>query len=183
MYSAYETLMSMGETGRAYYKKAIDALSELDFSNSSEYIITIAYGGNDSSSSVPLGEVDSMDKRTLYGSMNYVIKTLLQKYPDIDVRIVTPTYVSYSKEKDESGNYVSTEDSDSRLIGEYTRREYCKKIYEHALELKIPAYDMYNRGGRNKYNIYSFTVDGIHPTTELAIKDTANRYLCILSTF
>ncbi|MBR6517642.1 MAG: SGNH/GDSL hydrolase family protein [Bacilli bacterium] len=181
MYSAYDNLIASGDTSRSYYKKAIDELSSLDFGNPSKYIITIAYGGNDSSNNVPLGEIDSMDKQTLYGAMNYAISTLINKYPNIDVRIVTPTYVSYSYETVNDVK-ISTEDSDQRIIGQYTRKEYCEKIYEHAQILKIPAYDMYNRGGRNKYNIYQFTNDGIHPTEEIGVKHTADKYMSILTT-
>ena len=183
LYSAYELLISQGETGRAYYKRALDALSSIDFGNGENIIVTIAYGGNDHSASTPLGEIDSANKETLYGAMNYVIDSLVRTFPMIDIRVLCPTYVAYTYEKDENNRKIVTEDSDVRKIGEYTRQEYAELLLEHAKRKKVSTYDLYNRGGRNKDNIYILTTDGIHPNTELGVKHTANKYLRILDSF
>lgn len=182
LYEAVDRLVA-GGSNVSYYKRALDGLSSLEFGNGEDIIITIAYGGNDHSSSASLGAADSTDKETLYGAMNYVIDSLVKAYPMIDIRVLCPTYVAYTFEKDENNRKVVTEDSDVRKIGEYTRQEYAELLLDHAKRKKVPTYDMYNRGGRNKNNIYILTPDGIHPNTELGVKHTANRYLRILDSF
>lgn len=168
----------------SYFANAVAQMKTLELGDGSEYIATIAYGGNDYASGVSLGEVDSMDKTKLYGAINYAISTLLKAYPALTIHVVSPTYRVY--EKDSEGTILV--DSDEKTVtvdGEQLKRfEYGDKILNHARDYhRIPVYDMYRRGGRNRYNIYTVCPDGTHPTSALGRQLTAEKYEKILKSF
>lgn len=168
----------------SYFANAVAQMKLLELGDGSEYIATIAYGGNDYASGVGFGEVDSMDRTKLYGAINYVISTLLKAYPALTIHVVSPTYRVY--EKDSEGTILV--DSDEKIVnvdGESLKRfEYGDKILNHVRDYhRIPVYDMYRRGGRNRYNIYTVCPDGTHPTSALGRKLTAEKYEKILKSF
>lgn len=168
----------------SYFANAVAQMKTLELGDGSEYIATISYGGNDYASGVSLGEVNSMDKTKLYGAINYAISTLLEAYPALTIHVVSPTYRVY--EKDTDGSILV--DSDEKVITidgtQYKRYEYGDKILEHVRDYhRLPTYDMYRRGGRNRYNIYSICPDGTHPSSELGRKLTAEKYEKIIKSF
>lgn len=168
----------------SYFANAVAQMKTLELGDGSEYIATIAYGGNDYAGGTKLGEINSLDKTKLYGAINHVISTLLSAYPALTIHVVSPTYRVY--EKDTDGSILV--DSDEKVVTidgtQYKRYEYGDKILEHVRDYhRLPTYDMYRRGGRNRYNIYTICPDGTHPTSELGRKLTAEKYEKIIKSF
>lgn len=104
--------------------------------------IFIAYGTNDLSYGVPIGENNDMDTHTFKGAINYSIKRIEEKNPDIHIVLVTPML-------------------DSRL-----NVSYCDAVIEIAKENDIMAVDMRNIKieEQDLYDVYWDHATQMHPT-------------------
>lgn len=165
------------------YLPSIANLKTVSMGNGWNKILTIAYGGNDFAVSAAIGDVASENPRTYLGALAYAVDKLLTAFPRLTILVVGMPYRVYEYETVE-GRKVITEDSDQRqnALGKY-RYDYNDALVEGAGELKIPAFDMYRRSGRNKFNIFYLCPDGTHPTNWNGKESVANLYAKILQTF
>ena len=129
----------------------VNRLKGIDFANID--IITISYGVNDFLSNIPIGDnINSLDTTTFVGSINYVIKTILSKYPHIKIYFFTPIF------KMKYGDSDITPNKNNNYLYEFAQRELeaCNKNH-------IPCKDMYKNCNINKYNSTYYFTDELHP--------------------
>lgn len=104
--------------------------------------IFIAYGTNDLSYGVPIGENDEMDTHTFKGAINYSLREIQKKNSDIQIVLVTPML-------------------DSRL-----NLSYCDAIVEMAEVNGVMSIDMrkLNIEEDDLYDVYWDHATKMHPT-------------------
>jgi len=148
-------------------RDVISLLKTIDFNTVD--IVTIAYGTNELGNKVVLGEKDSIDKTTFNGAINYVIKTLLTKYPKLKIYLFTPIYRT---KLGTSGFEDGLTYKASNALG---LLDYVNVVIERGQERGCPVYDAFRNMGINYYNSTYYLADGLHPND---IGDTrlANEY-------
>lgn len=142
-----------------YFEETLALLKSIDFSKVD--IITIAYGTNDFTGNMPIGnEANSYDTETYAGALRYSIETLLTAFPNINIFICSQTYRFWM---DESGEFIEDSDTKTNYHG-YKLPDYVAKTQEIANEYKLPYIDVYYSLGINKFNrdIYFPNNDGTH---------------------
>lgn len=80
-------------------------------------IIIIEGGRNDNSNHLPLGENDSMDKTTVKGAINTMIKTYHETYPDALIVLIPPWY--YTKKTSLGYNNITCGETMQQLVDYY----------------------------------------------------------------
>ncbi|MDF2510475.1 MAG: hypothetical protein K0S04_341 [Herbinix sp.] len=141
------------------FKNTLELIKSIDF-NDVDYI-TIGYGTNDYTAGKALeNSSDYEDVNTYAGALRHSLKTIMGAYPHLKILILTPTYRFW----DVDGKY--DKDSDSLYFNE--QKDTLDKFVDEAKiiskEFKIPALDLYNELGINRYNrlYYIDTADGTH---------------------
>lgn len=204
-------------TNDAYFWDTLAAMKTLynsgDIKDGADYIITIAYGGNDYSAGCSFGSEDSNSNQEIFGAMNQVFNMLLTKYPALTIYVINPTFVLFDTNifvgatintvdmtmtyesrtytiyehtrNEQTKYYVSSDDFVRTINGvDYTRRTYGEKILKFAEDkYKIQTFNMYTRGARNIINIWDICPDGVHPYSDLGKYLTADKYMKILKSF
>ena len=104
--------------------------------------------------------IDSFDKQTVLGAMNYGVSKLLMNLPEIKFGMVNGIY-NIANNKIESLN-----DFKKEIDGNKTLLDYQEAIFTNATKIGIPYVDMNNMAtGRNFFNLRMSdlnTVDGTH---------------------
>lgn len=86
---------------------------------SGEYdIISVAGGVNDQSLAFPLGSIDDTTTETIYGSLNIIIQTLTDRYPDAFIFLVTPIKYPQSEIPNRAGYDLSDVSDAIKAIGD-----------------------------------------------------------------
>ncbi len=170
-----------------HYPESIANLKSLtNLGNGKDVILTIAYGGNDFSNNVPLGDATVENVATYLGALAYAVRTLLTAFPRMVILVVGCPYRVYEYTTDpDTGVKTITEDSDQKInsLGLY-RYDYNDAAVRGAAALKLPGFDMYHRSGRNKFNAFTLCPnDGTHPTSTAGRRAEGELYVKILSTF
>ena len=133
-------------------------------------IVTIAHGTNDLSSSVPIGEIGLitdkiLDTNTFYGAYRKVIETIIKNYPHIRIVLCTPIHKYTTYEANEAV---------ANSAG-HTLKDYVDALVERCEANHIPVFDMYRKGGINKYNYQYYLTDGIHPKSKTGYEYMASK--------
>lgn len=77
-----------------YFEETIDALEKIDFA--SVDILFLEHGVNDYHAGVPIrNEQDPYDTYTFTGAIRSTVELLQEKYPDMRIILMTPTYTWY----------------------------------------------------------------------------------------
>ena len=123
-------------------------------------VISVMLGVNDYQVRCPMGEIDSTDNKTIYGSLNLVCQHLKENYPDAFVFFMTP-FQYRGGEKDRGAGY--------------NLPAIAEAIKTVAAKYDIPVLDMYTYGRyEEEFNDTSLVYqDGIHPSQQHHIKYTA----------
>ena len=129
----------------------------LSFSGDAD-IISVMLGVNDYQTNRPLGNAESRDNTTVYGSLFMIADYLSKNYPDSFVFFMTPFPTIRSGGNSSDGKY------DVAAVAEAI--EYVAAMYD------IPVLDMYAIGEYEQEMNLS-TNDGIHPSQEHFRKYTA----------
>lgn len=122
--------------------------NDINFSNYN--VVTIAYGTNDWSNYVPLGDQESVDESSVKGALNVALKKIYADNPTIDIYLITPAFRKDANTK-------------TNNIGLYLK-DYVNAIKEVADKYNITVIDFYSNCGWNDLTIDSYTIgDGLHP--------------------
>ena len=122
------------------------------------------YCNNDITGNTPIGElwkhtdtIESFDKSTLLGAMNYGIAKIITKYPHIKIVFFTEGW-RYKADKD--GNSVPPYDFVNSLG--LTSHEYESKMKENCKRIGVSMWNFLEHGGRNNYNLSHILFDSSH---------------------
>ena len=121
--------------------------------------VTIFAGTNDWGGEANIGTSGEVNIRTVYGSINYIITTLLTAYPNVQIYWFTPIVRWYVPWTDENwGGTIQKAGRTLEQFVELVKGEVGKQL--------IPVCDMYHTIGWNKSNFgqYFYSTDGTHPT-------------------
>lgn len=121
-------------------------------------LVTIASGTNDFKLNVPLGNIGKIgdvnfDTNTFYGAYRDLIEHILEEKPTIRIVLFTPL-------QRDNGNYNSwnTVNGAGHSLDDYTNA-----IKEIAKMYSLPVCDVNANSGFNKFNLSTYTLDGLHP--------------------
>ena len=138
-------------------KENLQTISTLDF-NTVDFIV-IAYGVNDWLVGRTLdNEENKEDTGTICGALRAGVKALLNKYPQLRIYVMTPTYNMYVV------NDNGTDSDDSTDIKGHTLKEIGEGIENACKDIHVRCLNNYNCG-LNKYNFRYFAAtetDNIH---------------------
>lgn len=129
-------------------------------------IISVMLGVNDYALNMPLGNTDSRDNSTIFGSLFMIAEHLSKNYPDSFVFFMTPFPTVRGGGNTTFGKY------DLSVVAEAVK--YVASLYD------IPVLDMYTFGKYEQEMILS-TNDGIHPSQEHFRKYTAPQIAWFIS--
>ena len=115
-------------------------------------IISVMLGVNDYAAKCALGDMNSRDNTTIYGSIHMAAKHLTTTYPDAFIFFMTPFK-------------YRTEDN-----GQYTLSDVAQAVKDVAAVYNIPVLDMYTNG---QFDPATGAKDQIHPTQAHHITYTA----------
>jgi lysophospholipase L1-like esterase len=142
------------KTSVAYRVKHIDFSAE---------VITIFGGTNDWGNvpAKPLGKMGDTKETTVYGAIDSIIKTVLEKNPNTRLVFVTPLQREFEKTPKKVLNgwsEVTVNDQGYKLEDVVTAIEQVCSKYG------IPVLDLYHTSGITKFNFDTMTRDGLHPS-------------------
>ena len=120
--------------------------------NGAADIISVMLGVNDYAAKCTLGDMNSRDNTTIYGSIHMAAKHLTTTYPDAFIFFMTPFK-------------YRTEDN-----GKYTLSDVAQAVKDVAAVYNIPVLDMYTNG---QFDPATGAKDQIHPTQAHHINYTA----------
>ncbi len=147
--------INIHEPGTDYFKETIDELAKIDFTQVE--ILFIEHGMNDYNASLPIyNEEDKYDEYSFAGALRSSIELLQDKYPDLRIILVTPTY----------NWYVSIEQTCEDRYAEYGYlKDYVEAEFLVAKELGVEIIDHYhNFYPHETWEDWSvYTIDGLHP--------------------
>lgn len=138
--------------------------------------VTVVMGGtNDVNSNIPLGNWDDTTNRTLYGAINIIITTLLNKFPGKPIIWCSPI-----QDRNSFKNKPTT-NLDEKVMNASSSANVNYSLLIGAIQLKcrqysIPFINLYDECGINGYDnnhIYYRNDDTVHPSP-LAHKMIAN---------
>ena len=123
-------------------------------------VISIMLGVNDYAVCCPMGDADSTDNKTIFGSLNLICQHLTENYPNALVFFMTPFQLR-GGEKDRGAGYTLSAVADA--------------VKTVAARYQIPVLDMYTYGRfEEEFNDSSLAYqDGIHPSQQHHIRYTA----------
>ena len=142
-----------------YFASTVSKLKAIDF-NAVDFV-TIAYGTNDFTASVPLDNAeDRQDTSNFAGALRYSLDKIMSKYPHIKILVCGQCYRFWLTETGEV--WIDSDDysiSGNRLV------EFVRKTEEIAtIDFKTPFLDNYFGLGINRSNLryYFPATDGTH---------------------
>ncbi len=149
----------VGEALPAYFSGSLELLKSIDFSKVD--IITIAYGTNDFTASIPLEGKDKYDIDSFGGALRYSIEKLKSKYPNIPIVLCSQLYRYWDGE---CGIYNEDTNTFVNPIG-LMLGDFLAKTKEIADEYGLFYLDNYNNSGINKEirHLCFEGVDTCHP--------------------
>ena len=128
-------------------------------------IISVAGGVNDQSLSFPLGDINDSTTETIYGSLNIIVQTLTERYPDAFIFLITPL-------KYYTNEYV---DSEALNSAGYNLSDVSEAIKAIGEKYDLPVLDLYNTSGFEsaEYGMNHPDCDGWHPLKEFVLDSLA----------
>jgi len=148
---------------QANYVHYYENIRNLDLSQVD--IVTLAFGTNDwgSGTNAMDNETKTADKTSFAGSVRYVIEGLKKANPDLKIVFLTPVHRMRELENAENS---ATAGEIVNSGGKYTLKDFADKLTEVVDETQyngVYVADMYEYGGINRYNAYTYLYDGAHP--------------------
>lgn len=140
----------------------IARLKSVDFTKVD--FITLNYGTNDFTGSNAVGDLSlsNLDTTTTAGALNYGLKMILTKYPNLKVYVRTPTHRFFLKDWIPGDSTLYDSDLATNQAGNYLI-QYVDAIKGMSELNHAPCKDMYREGQFNKYNHNLYFGDGVHP--------------------
>ncbi len=136
-----------------------DCVANIIDSYTSGYdIISVMAGVNDFSVSTPLGTFGDTDLNSVYGSLDYIAKTLKNKNPNAFIFFMTPYKKGDGTIKNANG---------------YTLLDIATAVKTVANKYAIPVLDMYEEGKYEYYGMYGENSDQLHPNQDFVTMYTA----------
>lgn len=139
-----------------YVSKRVDDLKNMDWPKV-DYV-TIFYGTNDIQGSVALDNSSNLyDTTTYLGAARYSLEKLWNSYPNLKILLLTPMYRYWDD--------TQTDSDEKTFAGGKHFYEFGEGLLQVAKEYKVPALDLYETLGINKFNRthYFPPTDGTHP--------------------
>lgn len=133
---------------------------ENTIANYADYnLVIIAGGTNDFKLNVPLGNIltveSTFNRNEFTGAYQHLIENIIATNPTIRIVLMTPL------QRNNSGyDIYHTNTAGFKLI------DYCNRIKELGQLYSLPVIDMYSNSGMNMLNLSSYTLDGLHPSTD-----------------
>lgn len=143
----------------AYFGDTLETLKTIDFN--SVDIITIAYGTNDFTGSIPLdNNYDKYDTSTFAGALRHSIEAIQTTYPEIDIILCTPIYRFWM---DSNGEFLY--DSNEYKKNGCKLTDFAQKMKDVANEYGLTIIDNYYGCGIDSSNRTECfpSNDGTHP--------------------
>ncbi|MBH0088595.1 GDSL-type esterase/lipase family protein [Pseudoalteromonas sp. NSLLW218] len=129
---------------KSFVYKAKNSINWIDYD-----VVTIFYGTNDWSNSVPIGTPASLNEYEFCGALNEGLQEIYNQNPTIKVILVTPTF---------RRNTLANTNS----LGLHLE-DYVNAIKERALIYRTQVIDLWGISGWNYYTTEAYTSDGLHP--------------------
>lgn len=146
------TLISNANDGRV-------CVAEIVKDNKQSYdIISLMAGVNDFSISAPLGVFGDVDTSSVYGSLDFIAKTLKSNNPSAFIFFMTPYKKGNGTTKNSNG---------------YTLLDVAKAVKTVAEKYYISVLDMYEDGKYEVYGMYGENSDQLHPNQDFVTMYTA----------
>lgn len=143
------------ESNTEYFEETVDGLANIDFSKAE--LVLIQHGLNDYYSGTAISnEANPYDEYTFAGALRTSLSILVEKYPDIRIVIVTPTYTWYVQDG------LTCEELD---MGYGVMEDYVTAELAVAEEFGIEVIDLYHDFlPHEKWEDWElYTRDGLHP--------------------
>ena len=140
-----------------YFEQRMDALTKVDFSKAK--VLIIEHGTNDYNSARKLDNPEDLyDSTTFGGALRSSLKILQEKYPQLQIVIMSPLYCQFPGLDNQPGYLV---DFGQGVLDDYVRLEQ-----EIAEEFGFPFIDAYHNSGIWEDNVDQYIVDGLHLDAE-----------------
>ncbi len=137
----------------SYFDARMDGLSDIDFQNVD--ILVIEHGTNDYNAGKELDNPEnSYDIDTFGGALRNSLRLLKEKYPEMQIVLVTPLYCEFGDELDKP--CYSTD------LGNGTLDVYVELEQEIAKEFGVICIDAYHESGIWEENAKEYLSDGLH---------------------
>jgi len=146
---------NQGASGKSMAVDNYVQISAYDYS--AKDLVTIAHGTNDFKLNRSIGTIGSItdttfDTATFYGAYRTVLNAIKTSNVDCEVFLITPI------QRDNSGYTIEyTNSAGHKLI------DYVNAIKELGEMYSLKVIDLYGESGINFYNVFSYTIDGLHP--------------------
>lgn len=152
-----EKYRSVNMTVLDYFYPRIRGLSEIDFSKVE--ILLIGHGTNDYNCGQLLESAENpMDVTTFAGALRTGLSLLREKYPELRIILVSPTYCEIQTDTFEKCYEVD--------FGGGTLDQYVEMERQIAAEYDVEWIDLYHGSGIREDNIDRYLYDKLHPNEE-----------------
>lgn len=163
------------ESGTEYFAATIDELEKIDFEQVE--LLLIGHGINDYHSGMPIyNQEDAYDCYTFSGALRSALRTLQERYPQMRIVLVTPTYSWYIYYEEKN---VTCEVNNQ---GGGILEEYVNAQIQVAESMGVEVIDLYHDFyPHNEWSDWErYTMDGVHPNEEgrKLIAEKIYKYLC-----
>ena len=153
------------------YEERLKGLSQIDFDKVD--VLILEHGTNDYNMGVTVDNPsDPYDKTTFGGALRYSLKLLQEKYPNLQIVLLTPFYCEINID----GEYIKCDEKD---WGGGILEDYVKKEMEIANEFGVDLIDGYYGSGINAKTLPTYMPDRLHPSADgvARIGDMISSYL------
>ena len=141
----------------------VDRLKNINWNNVDA--VTILIGTNDYAGGTGLGATDGENVELIRGAINYIVKSLLTKYPHLTIYWFTPVprWMATTLEDRTDSNWAGNKENSNGN----TLLNYVDAIIEQCRVQGVPVCDTYRTIGWTKYNLGEYLsssgTDGVHP--------------------
>lgn len=141
-----------------YFEERMDMLVQIDFSGVE--ILIIQQGTNDYNSGKPVDNPgDLYDVTTFGGALRYSLRILKEKYPQLRIVLVSPTYCALGENFDKK--CYNTSYREGGILDEYVELEG-----QIAQEFDVEWINAYRESGIWENNMDIYLTDALHPNTD-----------------
>lgn len=152
---AVQQSVRSAEPATWYFEETVDELDRVDFDDVK--VLILAFGINDYHSAVPVEDPEApMEETTYAGALRTVIELLRERYPDLRLLLVTPTYSWYP----DRGMTCEEFDPGAGFLRDYVEKEL-EIARECGVEILDLYHDFYPHENLGDWTVY--TRDGVHP--------------------
>ena len=139
-------------------------ISRYNTMNDDADLIVVFGGTNDFGHHMPLGDIESTDDKTFYGSLKVLCEGLINKYPGKTIIFITPLNRSCDKFPADG----CPKGQKTNNLG-YKLEDYVNAIKEVVPMYSMPVYDLFSNSNLYPYNetiVSKFMPDGLHPNVK-----------------